>query len=114
MLKLVLAAVVAVAVFMQVAPAEAACRPVFVAGEGIIDSCTGNHRSPYPDPPPEPTVIYVDITFAPNINVNVNNVVTSTSISSANASANASAYSSSSSKSSGPKYVVKPRIVKPK
>ena len=81
---------------------EASCHPVFVAGEGVIDSCTGQHRSPYPDPPPQPTVIYVDVTVSPEINVNVVNV------------ANANATSSSGSSAGVSSYVVKPVVKKPK
>ena len=108
---LIIPAILAALALPSVVSADGACRPVFVAGEGVIDSCTGKHRSPYPDPPPQPTIIYVDITFAPNISVHVNNVVTSTSISTSSASANAGA--SSSSRSTNPTYIVKPRVKKP-
>lgn len=80
------------------------CHAIFVAGEGVVDSCTGKHRDYHPDPPPEPTIIYVDITFAPNISVNVSNVVTSTSVSTSTSSAGAGASANNT------KYVVKPRI----
>jgi len=83
-------------------PAEAACRPVFVAGVGVIDSCTGQHRDPRPDPPPQPTVIYVEVTFAPEITLNVVNVVSATASSSASANAGAQT------------FVVKPVVKKDK
>ena len=96
LLALVGAAGVALALYG--APAEAACRPVFVAGVGVIDSCTGQHRDPRPDPPPQPTVIYVEVTVSPEITLNVVNVVTSSSSAAAGAAS----------------YIVVPVVKKPK
>lgn len=75
--------------------AEASCHPVFVAGQGVLDSCTGDHWDSERYAPPEPTVIQV--TVAPTINVTVSPVVTVSNVVSSTASAGALASSGSSS-----------------
>lgn len=108
-MKLLIVSAILTALALPSLASADGCHPVYVAGEGIIDSCTGKHRSPYPDPPPQPTIIYVDITFAPNINVDVTNVVSATSTSYSTSSASAGA----SSSANNTKYVIKPRVKKP-
>lgn len=107
----VLAAAAALTLAAHAGVAEASCHPVFVAGQGVLDSCTGDHWDKERYAPPEPTVIYV--TVSPTINVSVSPVITVSNVVSSSSSANASAGASSSVTTTRPVAKHFPLKVKP-